>query len=85
MIYALVCLTLTVLALMLHIRKLNRWNAELEKQRDIAEKTVATLAKKYAELSKKYNVCRKAIMSYEKMRREANHAKEQRNIQALSD
>lgn len=74
MIYALICLVLTVLALMLHIRKLNQWNAMLEEKCDIAEKTVATLATKYAELSKKYNICRKAVQSYERMRREENNA-----------
>lgn len=75
MVYALICLSLTVIALMLHICKLNRWNAALEERCTVAEKTVETLAKKYAELSKKYNVCRKAAQSYERMRREGNNAK----------
>lgn len=76
MAYAIICLSLTVLALMLHIRKLNRWNAMLEERCKIAEKTVATLATKYSELSKKYKVYHKAVQSYERMRREGNNAKE---------
>ena len=78
MTYAVICLALAVLIQMLHIRKLNRWNAVLEEKCDIAEKTVATLAAKYTELSKKYNTCRKAVQGYERMRREANNAKEYR-------
>ena len=76
MVYALICLILTVIALMLHIRKLNQWNTALEERCRIAEKTVETLAKKYSEVSKKYIAVRKAVQSYERMRREANNAKE---------